>query len=80
MVHAAPWPTALPVFLRTDAVPEVAAPEAALYAALALLTDSFSVNWLAEDASCFVDSFHSFEALNSVFNVSVKTCQGDLFP
>ncbi len=27
-----------------------------------------------------VDSFHSFEALNSDCSVSVKTCHGDLFP
>lgn len=43
-VQAAPFPSALPVPFRAEEVVDVAAPEAALYAALARLTDSFSVN------------------------------------
>lgn len=69
-----------PVLLSADVVVEDAAPEAAEYAARALLTDSFSVNWCAEDAIALVDSFHSLEALNSDCRVSVNTCHGDLFP
>lgn len=71
---------AFPVLLSADVVVDDAAPEAAEYAARALLTDSFSVNWCAEDAIALVDSFHSLEALNSDCRVSVKTCHGDLFP
>ena len=34
----------------------------------------------AEEARALVLSFHSFEALNSDFRVSVNTCHGDLSP
>ena len=79
-VHAAPWPSARPVVFSASEVREPAASEAALYAERARFTDSLSENWCALDASALVDSFHSLEALNSFWSVSVKTCQGDLSP
>ena len=66
--------------LRAAEVFELAASEAAEYAARARLTDSLSEKSLAESESCFVDSFHSFDALNSFDNVSVNTCHGVLSP
>ena len=75
-VHAAPDPTALAVPFSALAAVEVAA----CCASRARLTPSDSVNWLTEEPSCFVDSFHSFEALNSEERVSLNTCHGVLSP
>ena len=79
-VHAALEPMARPVVFSADEARVPAASEAAEYAARARFTDSLSLNWCAEEARALVDSFHSFDALNSFCRVSVKTCHGVLSP